>query len=121
MKKKIVIVDDDTAVVDSTKRILESHRYKVGVATNGKQAMDMVMAEKPDLVILDILLPDIQGYDVCRFFRKQKDLLGLKILIVSGCPIPLKETWAQKAGADGYLDKPYEAIQLLARVSKLIG
>ena len=121
MKKIILIVDDDTAIVEFLTDCLKSEGYEVSSAFDGKRGCDEAKRIKPDLIILDLLMPDMHGFEVCRTLRQDQALQSVKIMISSGKSYAVDKKAALSLGADSYLVKPYTATQLLDAVRSLIG
>ena len=122
MKKiLILIVEDDQAVVDFLTSCLKSENYEVKVAYGGLQGCRKALDMKPDLIILDLLMPDIHGFDVCQILRRVEFLRDVKILISTAKAYPQDRKATEHLGADGFLSKPYTSDQLLEVVKKLVG
>jgi DNA-binding NarL/FixJ family response regulator len=119
-RNAILIVDDDADFVEAVGGILERAGYSPTIANRGEEALRIVRTEQPRLVILDVGLPDLSGYEVCRQL-KERFGDGLPILFVSGLRT---ESFDRVAGlligADDYLGKPFAADELLARVRRLV-
>jgi DNA-binding response OmpR family regulator len=118
--KKIMIVDDEVDVVELLKSRLENSGYKVCAAYDGKAALAMVKKEKPDLILLDVILPNMNGYDVCGFLKRDDATKRIPIIMltVKGKIGEIDE--GVLSGADDYIAKPYELNELLDRIKKLI-
>lgn len=115
---RILIVDDDRKIVDLVKAYLEKDGYRVLVAYDGLQALDLARQKRPDLIILDLMLPGMDGLDVCRVLRGE----GNKVPIIM---LTAKTTEADKLigldlGADDYVTKPFSPRELLARVRAVL-
>jgi len=119
--KKILVVDDDQAIVEFLTVCLRSARYEVDSALGGREGCKKAAASRPDLVILDLLMPDMHGFDVCQTLRNDRSLAGVKILVSTGKGYSVDKKSAMKLGADAYLTKPYSADQLLDAVAGLVG
>ncbi|MEK9144850.1 MAG: response regulator, partial [Elusimicrobiota bacterium] len=121
MKKIILIVDDDHSIVEFLTDCLKSEGYEVSSAFDGKRGCDEAKRIKPDLIILDLLMPDMHGFEVCRTLRQDQALQAVKIMISSGKSYAVDKKAALGLGADSYLVKPYSASQLIDAVRSLIG
>ncbi len=120
-KKKILVVDDDPQIVALFKDMLGSDgRYELQTATTGYDAGLMTTDFKPDLMILDYMLPDINGNMVCKTVRKNPRLQAMKILIVSGVVNREEIDGLLTSGADDFIKKPFDLEELMARVESLI-
>jgi DNA-binding response OmpR family regulator len=114
MTKEILIVDDEPNVVIPLQFLMEQHGYKVMIAEGGEDALDLVYRYKPDLVLLDIMLPGIDGYEVCEIIRLNPNFRNVKIifLTVKGREVEIAKGMA--LGADAYITKPFSNAALVA-------
>jgi two-component system KDP operon response regulator KdpE len=110
---RILVVDDEPNILNTLAPLLRSHGYDVSTAANGRSAMEAVAAAPPDLMILDLGLPDMDGVDVCAGVRART---ALPILVLSARGREADKVRALDAGADDYVTKPFGADELLARV-----
>ncbi len=117
MNEQILIIEDDEAIVKVLKRSLVYEGYKVDVAQDGESGLAQVRESKPDLVILDLMLPGIDGLDVCQQLRAVENL---PILILTAKDSTQDRVEGLDSGADDYLVKPFELDELLARVRALL-
>ncbi|MGZ0708038.1 response regulator transcription factor [Coraliomargarita sp. W4R53] len=113
--KHILIAEDDPSIRLVLVDILESEGYRVAVATNGEEALALFESEAPDLAILDIMMPRLSGYDVCRAIRKAN--ATLPIIMLSAKSEEIDKVLGLELGADDYMTKPFGVRELLARVS----
>ena len=118
-KKKILIVDDEKEMVEVETLRLQAHGYDVVVAYEGESGLKLARSEKPDLVILDIMLPKMDGYEVCRRFKQDADCRHIPIILVSAVDQKLDTQLGTKVGADDYFTKPFEPALLLAKIREL--
>ncbi|MDT7728825.1 MAG: two-component system, OmpR family, response regulator MprA [Actinomycetota bacterium] len=114
----IVIVDDEAAVRDSLSRTLRFEGYTVSIATDGARALDLIRAEKPDGVILDVMMPVLGGLDTCRVLRAEGNFVP--VLMLTARAEVSDRVAGLDAGADDYLAKPFALQELLARVRALL-
>jgi len=114
---KILVIEDDANVADFVKRGLLQSGFEVTVAGTGYEGMEMVQSGNPDLVVLDLMLPDIDGIDVCRQLRAGSDL-GIVILTARG--VIGERVRGLEAGADDYLPKPFAFEELIARIRAVL-
>ena len=117
--EKILCVEDSPTQAAHIQHVLTSEGYQVQVATNGYESLDMAREINPDLVVLDIMLPDIDGYSVCRKLRSQS-ISYTPILMLSARQNVEDRLDGLEVGADDYLPKPFDARELLARVKSLL-
>jgi len=116
-KRKILVVDDDEELVELITDVLESDgRFEVRIANNGFDAGMMVKEYRPDLIVLDVMLPDINGKEVCQRVRSDESLDGVRIICISGMVEDDKIDELKQAGADDFLHKPFEVEQLINRM-----
>jgi phosphoserine phosphatase RsbU/P len=116
---RVLIVDDVKANVDVLVQAL-SNEYKLSVALSGQQAMDAVLRTQPDLVLLDIVMPDIDGYEVCRRLRDAEATRELPIMFLSSLEDVKDKTRGFEVGGNDYLTKPFEVLEVKARVRSLL-
>lgn len=120
-KRKVLVVDDERAVVDLIVEILEGDtRFEIKVANNGFGAGKLAVEYHPELIILDIMLPDINGQVVCETIRKDPNLSDIKILCISGMVEQDKIADLLKAGASAFMHKPLDVDDLLKQVCELL-
>jgi len=124
--KKIVLVDDDVEFCEATKILLESQGYEVSLAYDGKEGLKKVRGEKPDLVILDVMMPEMNGYDVCVVMKADSKLNMIPVILLTGVDKAFFETAYTKhmgmmTEADDYIAKPVEAEELAAHVESFLG
>lgn len=115
---KILVVDDDTAVRESLRRSLIFNGYSVVLAADGEEALGKVQAERPEMVILDVMMPKFDGLEVCRELRSQGD--DVPILLLTARDSVSERVAGLDAGADDYLTKPFALEELLARTRSLV-
>ncbi len=115
--EKILIVEDEPDVADFIKRDLLQSGFQVEVAHTGQQGLDIAYSSNPDLVVLDLVLPDMDGIDVCRELRNRGDI-GIVILTARG--LVGERVHGLEAGADDYLPKPFSFEELLARIRAVL-
>jgi len=117
MAKKILIVEDDATIQDVLRHNLLREGYEVVTARDGEAGLDQARAEKPDLIILDIMLPRLDGIEVCRILRKE---MSVPILMLTAKSEEIDKVVGLEIGADDYVTKPFSLRELLARVKALL-
>ncbi len=120
MSKKILIVDDDPIVVRMVQSVLKNHDYEVVAASDGLDALVAVKNEKPQLVILDVMMPEINGYDVCYQLRFNKDYEKIPILLMTIRDQELDSGLGKRVNI-AYLQKPIDGKMLVAKIEMLLG
>ena len=125
---KILVVDDDPDIVKATRRVLESRSYQVITAQDGKECLERIREEEPDLIIMDLLMPKLDGFGVCRELRENveyADYSGIPILIATAVREDAsRRRYELETGIDlkvgDYVEKPTRPLDLLHRVEKLL-
>jgi len=120
-KKRILVVDDEQALVELVKMRLETNGYEVLSAFDGQEALDKARKEKPDLIILDLMLPKIDGYKVCRMLKFDEKYKKIPIILFTARAQESDKKMGQDVGADSYIVKPFEPKALLAKIKELTG
>jgi two-component system response regulator MprA len=115
---RILVVDDDRAVRESLRRSLQFNGYQVDLAGDGQQALEAVVAQRPDAMVLDVMMPRLDGLEVCRRLRSTGD--DLPILVLTARDAVSDRVSGLDAGADDYLPKPFALEELLARLRALL-
>jgi DNA-binding response OmpR family regulator len=115
--KKILIVEDEQDMVTGLKFNLEARNYNVITSFDGETGYQKALAEKPDLVILDIMLPKLNGYEVCKILKKE--IPDLPIIMLTAKSQEAEIVTGLELGADDYITKPFSVLELLARISAL--
>ena len=123
-RKKILLVDDDVDFAEATKLILESKSYDVCVAHDGQEGLKKVKTEQPDLIILDVMMPEMDGYEVCSKLKADPACSRIPILLLTavGDAMPSSKytkEMGMKTEADDYIPKPVEPLELVGRVENL--
>ncbi len=113
----ILVVDDEEHIIELTRLYLEQEGYQVEAAMDGNSALKKVEAVKPALVVLDLMLPDIDGFEVCRQIRKTSDI---PILMLTARKEDIDKIVGLEMGADDYLTKPFNAREVVARVKAIL-
>jgi len=119
-KKKILIVDDDPTSLKILESMLPADRYSVIQANNGEEALDSAFDQPPDLILLDIMMPGIDGFEVTRKIKKDKRTKDVPIIIITSLDKSESNVKGLEAGAEELLSKPVHATELLARVSSML-
>jgi DNA-binding response OmpR family regulator len=120
MGQRILVVDDEPNIVTALEFLLGSSGYEVQVARTGQEALDALAAPPPDLVLLDVMLPIVSGYDVCRRMREAPAWRGVKIIMLTAKGREAEVQRGLEKGADLYVVKPFSTQDLLRKVHALL-
>ncbi|TMG88736.1 MAG: response regulator [Betaproteobacteria bacterium] len=121
MSKKILIADDEPNIVAALEFLLQRSGYEVHVARNGDEALKLVEATHPDLVLLDVMMPQKSGYEVCMRIRERADWRHIKIIMLSAKGRDAEVSKGLSMGADIYVTKPFSTRELMDRIRDLLG
>jgi len=120
LAKKILVVDDESDLLKVTLLRLNKTGYETFGGANGQEALYLTRQIIPDLIILDVYLPMINGDDLTKILKKDDELKHIPVILISAS-IKILDEKARESGADGYLAKPFEPEELIAKVRKFIG
>jgi DNA-binding response OmpR family regulator len=118
--RRVLIADDDGPTRTLVRLLLEGEEFEVLEAGNGRQAIDIVCREHPDLLVLDLMMPGVNGYDTLSRLRSDRSSAGTSILVLTSQSGPDVYQRVLEMGADGYLTKPFDAAVLLSRVEAIL-
>lgn len=118
IQKTILIADDNAIVRETLSAILEDQGYSVWSAQDGEEALSIVKESSPDILILDVLMPKLSGYDVCRTMKNDPDLKKTFIIMLSAKDLVIDYERGKEVGADRYIAKPFNPSELLALVGQ---
>ena len=120
VRKNVLVVEDEANILLSLTFVLEREGYDVRSATTGQDGLALMERARPDLVILDLMLPDISGYEVCRRARRDPRLAATPILVLTARAQEAERQRGLEMGATEYVTKPFRVADLLARVARLL-
>ncbi|WP_035290774.1 response regulator transcription factor [Clostridium sp. KNHs214] len=120
MEEKILVVDDEEHIRELIKFNLEKNGYKVGCAVDGNEALQYVKRHIPKLILLDVMLPGIDGYDVCKKIRGDKNTANIPIIMITAKGEEIDKILGLELGADDYITKPFSVRELIARVKAML-
>lgn len=120
-RKKILVVEDETDLVEMIKMRLEANDYEVIAAYDGQEALDKARKEKPDLIILDLMLPKMDGYKVCRLLKFDEKYKKIPIILFTARAQESDKKIGEEVGADAYITKPFEPQTFLSKIKELLG
>lgn len=121
MRKKILVVEDDTELVELLSFTLKQAGFSVGTATNGIEALKKARSVAPDLILLDLMLPELDGFSVCEILRQDSATASVPIIMLTALTNELARVTGLAAGATDYVHKPFSPKQLVGRVEALLG
>jgi len=116
--KTILVIEDDISILRGLKDSLEYEGYAVVSETNGERGLQAALSKKPDLILLDIMLPGMNGYEICRRVKKEKP--GLPVIIITARGSEMDKVSGLDIGADDYITKPFSIPELLARIRAVL-
>jgi len=118
MKKRVLVVDDSATDRQAVTTVLQKQGYVVTAAVDGEDALEKIAADPPPLIVLDIILPRMNGYQVLRQLKSSPQTRDIKVILVSSKSQDSDRYWGLKQGADDYIAKPYPDDVLLSAVAK---
>jgi DNA-binding response OmpR family regulator len=119
--KKILIVDDELSILVPLKFLLEKNNFSVALAQSGKDAIDQISMSKPDLILLDIMLPDLDGYEIFQMIRENPQWDDIKVIYLSAKNRDVDIAKGLNLGVDAYVTKPFSNADLMEKVRALVG
>lgn len=114
---KILLIDDDPLITRPLARSLETHGHTVSIAENGRDGLQQALETRPDIVVLDVMMPEMNGWDVCKELRAKS---GVPILMLTAMSEEIDRILGLELGADDYLTKPFSARELAARIKAML-
>ncbi|ABD71478.1 response regulator receiver domain protein [Rhodoferax ferrireducens T118] len=120
MSQKILVADDEPNIVISLEYLLKREGYTVLIARDGQEALEAIAREKPDLVLLDVMMPKKTGFEVCQALRASDDLQAIKILMLTAKGRDTDVAKGLALGADAYITKPFSTRELVLKVAELL-
>lgn len=121
MSRKILVADDEPNIVISLEYLMKREGYTVLVARDGQEALDLIARERPDLVLLDVMMPRKSGFEVCQAVRASEDLQATKILMLTAKGRDIDAAKGLALGSDAYMIKPFSTRELVQKVAKMLG
>ena len=118
-EQTVLIADDSNTQLAHLKTILETAGYNTVTASSGNKAIELSETVKPDVIMLDIVMEDGDGYKACRTIKKNPELSDTPIIMVSSKSNPVDKQWAKKLGATNYIVKPYQETEILETLTAL--
>ena len=121
MSKTVLIVDDETNIVVSLEFLMQQAGFQVGVARSGEEALEMLPQLRPDVVLLDVMLPGIDGFDVLQHIRQSADLKQIAVIMLTAKGRDVEMAKGLALGANAYITKPFSTRDLLSEVRRFAG
>jgi CheY-like chemotaxis protein len=121
MRKKILIVDDSATILMMVRMVLGKERYQLVTAGDGAEAVAKARDEKPDLVLMDVIMPKMTGFEACREMRRQPETREIPIILVTTRGEPENVEKGFESGCSDYVTKPINGLELLAKVQSCLG
>lgn len=119
MKPKILIVDDEPNILLSLEFLMKKNGYEVFIARDGSEALDILDNETPEIILLDIMMPKVDGYEVCQFVKSHPLMKESRVIFLSAKSKEADITRGYEAGADLYMTKPFSTRELMSKVKEL--
>jgi len=120
MSKKVLIVDDEPNIVISLEFLMKKEGYEVTVARDGQEAVERIQADRPDLVVLDVMMPKMNGFEVCATIRKDPNFGSVRILMLTAKGREAEVKKGLSLGADDYMPKPFSTHELVDKAKCLL-
>ncbi len=120
MKKACILVVDDEQYIRLLARRLLSDKFTVLEGSDGAEAVDMARKHKPDLILLDIMMPNVDGYNACSTIKQDQSTRSIPVVMLTGIGYELNKKLAKEMGADGYITKPFTLEELLDPIGKFL-
>jgi len=121
MGKRILIADDEENIVTVLSMRLKANGYDVKNANSGEMALKMIKEDRPDLAILDVMMPPPNGYQLCRELKDDPEFRKLPVILLTAKSTESDKFWGMEAGADAYITKPYNSEEILSKIATLLG
>ena len=120
VKKKILIIDDNKEITELVERILEGTEFELVKSNNGQEGIHIAREQRPDAILLDIMMPELDGFTTCRFLRQIPETRDIPVIYLTGKETEKGHTIALKSGASDYIVKPFNPKDLLDRLRRVI-
>ena len=117
---KILVVEDSPTYLRQIAHLLKEEGFEIITAVDGEDALEKTVKENPDLIVLDVILPKKNGFQVCRQLKTSPDTQNIKILMLTSKSQDSDRFWGLKQGADDYMTKPFDDVELVTNVNKLL-
>jgi DNA-binding response OmpR family regulator len=118
---KVLVVDDDPYILMSVEFLMKKNGYEVMVARNGTEALAFIDTDRPDLVLLDIMMPDVDGYSICKYIKSTPSLVDIIVVFLSAKTAEADVQQGYDLGAALYVSKPFSTRELMKKIKALVG
>lgn len=118
---KILVVDDSPTQLTNLVRIVEGQGHQVRTATNGVEGIERAREERPDLILMDVVMPELNGFQATRKITRDEHLGGIPVILVTTKDQETDKVWGQRQGAAGYIVKPPQEAELVAEINRVLG
>jgi DNA-binding response OmpR family regulator len=118
---RVVLADDEPEIRETLQAVFQAKGWEVLAFSDGQAALDNALTKKPDLIILDVMMPKLTGWEACRELKKREETKHIPVIILTARTKELDELMTAEAGADLYLTKPFNPLEVFAAASKLTG
>jgi len=120
LKRRILVIEDEKEMLEAVRLRLEANSYEVISASDGAEGLSQARSEKPDLIVMDIMLPKMDGFTVCRMLKFDENYKNTPIIMLTARTQEMDVARGKEMGADAYLTKPFKSEELLAKIKELI-
>jgi DNA-binding response OmpR family regulator len=120
-QKTVLLVEDEDNIALALTHLIGRAGYRLRRESAGNAALDALREERPDLVVLDVMLPERSGYEICEIIRRDPDLAGIKVLMITAGGGDVERRKGLAVGADAFMTKPFASADLTARINALLG
>ena len=117
---RILVVDDSPTQQANLVRIVTAHGHEAIVAENGSQGVDVAKSELPDLILMDVVMPELNGFQACRKITKNPETANIPVILVTTKDQPTDRVWGERQGASAYIVKPPNEGELISKVNELL-
>lgn len=120
MTKRILVIDDDPTLLKLVQSVLNSYGFDVVAVNDAPNGLEMAMKQTPDLIVLDVMMPIINGFNICRLLKSQKAIKHIPIILLTSRATQADQEIGSEVGADAYVSKPFKTEELLGKVRELL-
>ena len=120
-KPVLLVIDDELGILDTLRILLKGEGYEVITALDGEQGLEKAREEKPDLVVLDIMMPKLDGYETCRMLKSDERTRNIPVILLSAKGRNIDQKVGFEVGADDYIVKPFSPRKLVERINTILG